>query len=132
VWIDKYFRSPYSYGEYSNRPMIRLAEFYLTRSILRYNSGDRQGAAADANVVRRRAGLADIPATALTADDIHNERIKELTSEHGDRIYYLIGLRLPLYIGDRDPARYTPVMPPYTDYYWDVPLYERQQNQAYH
>ena len=132
VWINKYFRTSYSYGVYSNRPMIRLAELYLTRSILRFNKDNKSGAAADVNVVRRRAGLADIPVSSLTADDIHNERIKELTSEHGDRIYYLIGLRLPLGIGDRDPAKFSPVMPPYSDYYWDVPLYERQQNQAYH
>ena len=131
VWIDKYFRSPYSYGEYSNRPMIRLAEIYLTRSILRFNSGDKRGSADDVNVVRRRAGLSDLPEATLTAEDIHNERIKELTSEHGDRIYYLTGLRLPLHIGDRDPSRFSPVAPPYADYYWDVPLYERQQNQAY-
>jgi hypothetical protein len=132
VWINKYFRPAYSYGEYSNRPMIRLAEIYLTRSILRFNNGDKTGAADDVNVIRRRAGLTDIPATSLTAEDIHNERIKELTSEHGDRNYYLIGLRLPLGIGDRDPARFSPIEPPYSDYYWDVPLYERQQNQAYH
>jgi len=132
VWIDKYFRSPVSYGEYSNRPMIRLAEMYLTRAILRFNSGNTTGAAEDVNVVRRRAGLTDIPAASLTADDIHNERIKELTSEHGDRIYYLIGLRLPLGIGDRDPARFSPVSPPYSEYFWQVPLQEQQQNQAYH
>ena len=131
VWIDKYFRSSYSYGEFSNRPMIRLAEIYLTRSILRFNGGNTSGAADDVNEVRRRAGLTDISESLLTADDIHNERIKELASEHGDRMYYLIGLRLPLYIGDRDPARYSPVNSPYSEYYWDVPLQERQQNQAY-
>ena len=132
VWIDKYFRSSHSFGEYSNRPMIRLAEIYLTRSILRFNGGDKTGAAKDVNEVRRRAGLVDIPEILLTAENIHNERIKELASEHGDRIYYLIGLRLPLGIGDRDPVQFSPVMPPYSDYYWDVPLQERQQNQAYH
>ncbi len=129
VWVDKYFRA--SNGRYSNRPMIRLAEFYLTRSILRFNSGDKQGAASDVNVVRRRAGLEDIPAESLTADDIHHERIKELTSEHGDRGYYLIGLRLPMEIGDRDPSRFAPVTAPYSDYFWPVPILEEQQNGSY-
>ncbi|MFC5411168.1 RagB/SusD family nutrient uptake outer membrane protein [Larkinella bovis] len=129
VWIDKYFRS--SNGRYSNRPMIRLAEVYLTRSILRFTSGDVQGAAQDLNVVRKRAGLEDITAAKITANDIHNERIKEMASEHGDRNYYLIGLRLPLGIGDRDPARFSPVNPPYSNYYWPVPLVEQQQNASY-
>ena len=129
VWIDKYFRS--SNGRYSNRPMIRLAEIYLTRSILRFNAGNKSGAAQDLNVVRNRAGLDDISPDAITATDIHNERIKELAAEHGDRVYYLIGLRLPLGIGDRDPARFSPVNAPYADYYWQIPLRERQQNQAY-
>jgi hypothetical protein len=129
VWVDKYFRS--SNGRYSNRPMIRLAELYLTRSILRFNAGDTQGAADDLNVVRRRAGLSDISAATITANLIHSERTKELASEHGDRTYYLIGLRLPLGIGDRNPSQFTPVSAPYSDYYWAVPLIEQQQNQAY-
>ncbi|MDR3194377.1 MAG: RagB/SusD family nutrient uptake outer membrane protein [Tannerella sp.] len=129
VWLDKYFRAPD--GRRSNRPMIRLAEVFLTRAILRFNRGDRDGAAADLNEVRKRAGLDDIPAAVLTADDIHNERIIELAGEHGDRNYYLIGLRLPLGIGDRDPAKFSPVLAPYSDYYWQVPLTEQQQNQSY-
>jgi len=131
VWIDKYFRST-SYKERTNRPMIRLAEIYLTRSILRFKGGNKEGAAQDVNEVRRRAGLSAIPSASLTAEDIHNERIKELACEHGDRVYYLIGLRLPLGIGDRDPAQFSPVNAPYSDYYWKVPLLEQQQNQAYH
>lgn len=129
VWVDKYFRS--SSGRHSNRPMIRLAEIYLTRAILRFNAGDTQGAAQDLNVVRKRAGLSDITAAQITASDIHNERTKELASEHGDRTYYLLGLRLPLGIGDRDPARFSPVAAPYSAYYWSVPLIEQQQNQSY-
>lgn len=129
VWVDKYFRS--EQGRYTNRPMIRLAEAYLTRAILRFNRGDVEGAADDLNKVRNRAGIPGLNAGDLTAEDIHNERIKELATEHGDRVYYLIGLRLPIAIGDRDAARFSPILPPYADYYWDVPLIEQQQNQSY-
>lgn len=36
-------------------PQIRLAEMYLTRALLRFESGNAQGAADDLNAVRRRA-----------------------------------------------------------------------------
>ncbi|MGB4017659.1 MAG: hypothetical protein WBK85_10370, partial [Petrimonas mucosa] len=68
----------------------------------------------------------------LTADMIHNERIKEMATENGDRTYYLIGLQLPIGIGDRDPGKFSPVMPPYSEYYWQVPIVEQDQNQSYH
>jgi hypothetical protein len=129
VWSHKWFRAPDQ--RRSNRPLIRLAEVYLTRSIIRYNKNDKTGAAADLNVVRNRAGLASIESAALTADMIHNERIKEMATENGDRTYYLIGLQLPIGIGDRDPAVFSPVMPPYADYYWQVPVVEREQNHSY-
>ncbi len=130
VWSHKWFRAPDQ--RRSNRPLIRLAEVYLTRSIIRFNDNDKEGAAADLNMVRNRAGLADIDANALTADMIHNERIKEMATENGDRTYYLIGLQLPIGIGDRNPSLFSPVMPPYSDYYWQVPVVERDQNQSYH
>jgi len=129
VWEDKHFRA--ADGRRSNIPMLRLSEFLLTRSILLFNSNDKTGAAADLNTVRERAGLDDILAANLTAQDIENERIRELSGEHGDRTYYLIGLRQPIGIGDRDPSKFTPIAPPYSDYYWQVPLEEQQLNQAY-
>ena len=129
VWGYKYFRAPDV--RRSNRPLIRLAEIYLTRAIIRYNNNDKDGAASDLNIVRNRAGLDDITASNITADDIHNERIKELASENGDRTYYLIGLQLPIGIGDRDASKFSPVEPPYSEYYWQVPTTEQDQNQAY-
>ena len=129
VWSYKFFRA--SNARRSNRPLIRLAEIYLTRSILRFNNNDKDGAASDLNVVRNRAGLDNINAGDITAEDIHNERIKEMATEVGDRMYYLIGLQEPLGIGDRDPSQFSPVQPPYSEYYWKVPLVEREQNQAY-
>jgi len=83
------------------------------------------------NVVRNRAGLDNILANELTAEMIHNERIKEMATENGDRTYYLIGLQLPIGIGDRNPASSSPVQPPYSEYYWQVPVVERNQNQSY-
>lgn len=130
VWSHKWFRAPDQ--RRSNRPLIRLAEIYLTRSIIRYNKNDKAGAAADLNMVRNRAGLVDIDPSVLTADMIHNERIKEMATENGDRTYYLIGLQLPIGIGDRNPATFSPVMPPYSEYYWQVPTVEQNQNQSYH
>lgn len=129
VWCHKWFRAPDQ--RRSNRPLIRLAEVYLTRSIIRFNQNDKEGAAADLNVVRQRAGLTPISASEITAEAIHNERIKEMATENGDRTYYLIGLQLPIGIGDRDPSRFSPVMPPYSEYYWQVPIVERNQNQSY-
>ena len=129
VWEDKHFRA--ADGRRSNIPMLRLSEFLLTRSIILFNSNDKTGAAADLNAVRERAGLEDILAANITAQDIENERIRELAAEHGDRTYYLIGLRQPIGIGDRDPSKFTPIAPPYSDYYWQVPLEEQQLNQAY-
>ncbi|HKK62254.1 MAG TPA: RagB/SusD family nutrient uptake outer membrane protein, partial [Bacteroidales bacterium] len=45
IWGDKYFRGPD--GQYTNVPVIRLSEMYLTRAILRFKNGDKQGAADD-------------------------------------------------------------------------------------
>ncbi len=130
VWSYKWFRAP-DKGR-SNRPLIRLAEIYLTRSIIRFNNSDKKGAASDLNMVRNRAGLDDISENEITADIIHRERIKEMATENGDRIYYLIGLQLPIGIGDRDPSKFSPVLPPYSEYYWQVPIVEQNQNQSYH
>jgi len=130
IWQDKHFRALTS-GRRSNRPMLRLAEMYLTRATLRLKEGDKAGAAEDLNVVRKRAGLGDISASAITELDIENERIKELAGEHADRLLYLIAMRKPIGIGDRDPSKYAPIQPPYSDYYWQIPMLEQQQNSAY-
>ncbi|HLL94753.1 MAG TPA: RagB/SusD family nutrient uptake outer membrane protein, partial [Spirosoma sp.] len=79
---------------------MRIAEMYLTRAIIRFGENDRTGAAADLNIVRQRAGLAPITAAALTENDIHNERMRELAFED-DRLYYLQALSLPIPAGDR-------------------------------
>ena len=130
VWQDKHFRAPTS-GRRSNRPMIRVAEMYLTRASILLMDGDKAGAAADLNVVRKRAGLSDISSSSITETDIENERIKELAGEHADRLLYLIAMRKPIGIGDRDASKFSPIQPPYSTYYWQVPEAEKQNNSAY-
>jgi hypothetical protein len=130
VWQDKHFRAETS-GRRSNRPMLRLAEMYLTRSSIRFMDGDKPGAADDLNMVRNRAGLDDISSSQITESDIENERIKEMAGEHADRIYYLIAMRKAIGIGDRDAGTFSPVAPPYSNYYWDIPELEKQNNNAY-
>jgi hypothetical protein len=68
--------------------MIRLAEMYLDKAIILFNSGDKTGAASALKVIRDRAGLPDISATAITEEDIHKERAKEMIYE-GDWLHYL-------------------------------------------
>lgn len=117
VYGDKYFRG--TDGQFTNVPVIRLAEMFLTRSIIHYKKGDLTNALDDLNVVRTRAGLA--PLNTITENDIHNERIKEMAFE-GDRLYYLQALNLPIPPGDRidTPA----IAPPYDNFYWRLPQSE--------
>lgn len=127
VWCDKYYRG--AKCDVTKQPILRLAEFYLTRAILRFNKDDHEGAAADLKVVRDRAGLPEITAAAITAEDIERERIKEMGAEAGDRIRYLESLRLPIGVGDRTGM--TPIAPPYENAYWRVPESEIALNGGY-
>jgi hypothetical protein len=71
--------------------ILRLAELYLVRAEARARMGDRVGTLADLNIVRRRAGLADIPATdeGDLVDWILKERRAELMAEWGHRWFDL-------------------------------------------
>jgi hypothetical protein len=62
-------------------PVIRLAEMYLTRAEANFRQGTSVGATplADVNLIRKRAGLADLTAVTLTA--ILNGRAAELALE---------------------------------------------------
>ena len=125
VWCDKYYRGAIS-GDVTNVPVIRLAELYLTRSLIRFRTGDNNGATADLNMVRNRAGIGDLPG-AITAQDIHNERIKELAFE-GDRTDYLRAAKLDIPPGDRNTA----ALPFDTEkLIWVIPQSEIDLNQSY-
>ncbi len=62
-------------------PVIRLAEMYLTRAEANFRQGTTVGATplADVNLIRKRAGLADL--TSVTLDAILRERASELAFE---------------------------------------------------
>jgi hypothetical protein len=62
-------------------PVIRLAEMYLTRAEANFRQNTAVGATplADVNLIRKRAGLADL--TTATLDAILKERVAELSLE---------------------------------------------------
>lgn len=135
IFPNKYYRGPS--GPHTNIPYIRLAEMYLTRSILRLRKGDVIGAVEDLNVVRQRAwneniGGSFVPVTTdqITEDMIHDERIVEMFAEN-DRIDYLRALKLPIGPGERTDASGNPLPDePYTSekFIWAKPLHETIYN----
>ena len=130
LWCDKYFNGDADRGipgQNLNIPVIRLAELYLTRSWLRFKSGDLGGATTDLNMVRNRAGIGDLPTT-ITEKDVINERIKEMFLE-GDRTDFLRAAHLPIPAGDRAGV---PAEPYDTEkLIWSLPPQELDLNQAY-
>jgi len=101
TWVDSltagnttyYYAYKYRVGVLVNEPLteysmvLRLAEQYLIRAEARAQQGDLTGAAADLDMIRRRAGLG--AATAATQQDmltaILHERQTELFTEWGHR-----------------------------------------------
>ena len=61
--------------------LIRVAETYLLRAEARLAQNNKPGAAADINVVRNRAGAANVAAADVNIDYILDERIRELFGE---------------------------------------------------
>lgn len=138
---NKYFRGPLI--GYTNTVILRLAEMYLTRSICLFKAGDKQGAADDLNVVRKRAWDETVAGVTYEASDsyvtssniteqmIGDERLIELFME-GDRIDYLRGLKVD--IPNYEPERGVPALTPYTDdsFIWPIPVAnEKDLNGAY-
>ncbi len=106
IWNNKYYRGENGFN--TNLPVIRLAEMYLTRAACRLKAGDAAGAAADLNVVKKRAwdtnaGGAFVPVTAanITQQQIDDDRLVEMFNEP-DRIAYLRGLKVDIGPGDRN------------------------------
>lgn len=69
--------------------ILRLAEQYLIRAEARLKTGDTDGARADINVIRDRAGLDDLASNADLEEAILQERRIELFCERGDRWFSL-------------------------------------------
>jgi len=107
IWVDsittggKKYYFPYKYRANTTSSntapvseylmILRLAEQYLIRAEARAQQGNLQGAAADINVIRQRAGLLPTSATSqpdlLTA--VYHERQVELFTELGHRWFDL-------------------------------------------
>ncbi|GHT43550.1 hypothetical protein AGMMS49965_17560 [Bacteroidia bacterium] len=134
---DKALRGPEI--QWTNIAILRLAEMYLTRSICAFKAGDKQDAANDLNVVRKRAWDENVAgqsyessahfvtAANITEAVIEDERIVEMFCE-GDRINYLRGLKVDIPPGEHDGG---PI--PYTSkkLVWKVPQREVDLNQSY-
>ncbi len=120
---------------YTNYPLLRLSEFYLTRSICRLINGDSQGAADDLNVVKQRAWDENIGGTfqpvlasEITEDMIHNERLIEMFAE-GDRVHYFKALKKDILPGERENEPVRPWNDP--ELVWAIPTEELQLNDSY-
>lgn len=125
VWGNKYYRANQLDRKRTNIPLVRLPEIYLTRAILRFKAGDVTGATSDVNKVRARAGISAL--ATVTANDIHNERWKELNFE-GDRLTYLRSLHIDIPNGDRGSG----TLAWNSDkWLWPILLREQELNNAY-
>jgi len=136
-WNDKYYRAPY--GKYSQVPLIRLAEAYLTRATLVLSKNASQ-ALGDVNKIRQRAGLT--PLKNVTEADIEKERIKEFGFENGDRLLYLVAMQKTIDGQKRNPGAVydnpntdgepIPAMnPPYSTMYVPLPSIEYLYSGSY-
>lgn len=131
LWCNKFYRGSSQMN--TNVPLIRLAEVYLTRSVCRFMANDKDGAAADLNVVRKRAwdekvGGTYPPVTAetITEQMINDERIIEMFNE-ADRVDYLRGLKRDIPRGERGTGT-----DPYTSetFVWAIPVRETLYNEG--
>ena len=73
-------------GTYSDQYLLRLAETYLLRAEAYLYNQQPDKAAADINVVRRRAKASDVAAADVTLDYILDERARELCFEERRRL----------------------------------------------
>lgn len=71
---------------YTDQYMFRLAETYLIRAEAYLKAGKLTEAAADINVVRRRAKASLVTPSAVTIDYILDERMRELGMEEKRRL----------------------------------------------
>ena len=92
VWNTKFNNNT------SNFVVFRSAELYLMRAVIRLNNNDLDGATADINRIRTRAGLESL--NTVTADDIDLEWIKEMGFE-GRRLFFLQAQQMDIPAGDR-------------------------------
>lgn len=87
-----YYTGTIPAGREENDKVIRLAEIYLLRAEVRARQNNITGAAADLNIIRTRAGLANTTASSQSdmIDAVLNERRHELFFEGGWRWFDLV------------------------------------------
>ena len=131
VYIDKFFRGAAPYGKFSKFPFIRLADIYLLRAWLRWNSNDLQGAADDLNIVWNRANPQNqdiYTASNVNHDVIYQEYLREMTGE-GWTVDFMMGTQMTIPAGDSKLN--SQVAPPYSSWYWSIPDDEVNLNDKY-
>ena len=132
VLVNKYFRTVD--GKLQNIPLIRLAELYLTRAMIKKQAGIA-GWADDYNKVASRAWNATLAGSAYVnksdaqVDEraILVERWKELAGEDSWYLPFCKAAGLTIGQGDRSTADATEsISSPYADAYWKncIPLSE--------
>jgi tetratricopeptide (TPR) repeat protein len=138
VYIDKFFRGEHPYGRYSKFPLLRLADFYLLVSWLRWQNGDLQGAADYMNIVWNRSNPTNpdiYNAGNVDHNAIFTEYLREMTGE-GWTCDFMMATQMTIPKGDanllqdiEDPN--TEVPPPYEGWYWPIPTDEQSLNPDY-
>ena len=133
MWMDKFYRS--ATPTFSFFPIIRLPEMYLSRAMIEFASGAKAAAAADVNIIRKRAWDATIAgveyenSTAflteanITQQTIIDEYAIELTPD-GRYLDLLKAFKLPIGPGDR--TNESVINAPYDGLYFPIPATEAQ------
>lgn len=132
VCLNKYFRGPDNATKnkgyrYANRPLIRYADVLLMRAQVNLLSSKTEDALKDINEVRKRAGVGTL--SAVTEQDIEIEWIRENIGENASRLLWLVGMHkdIPCSETQTKVIKY-----PYSDMYYQVPVAESLNNNAYH
>ena len=124
LYVSKYPDVTLS-GTFQEVKVLRLAEMYLIRAEARAQQNDIDGAVADINVIRNRAGLANTPAndqpTVLLA--VEQERFVELAFEGHRWIDLVRTNRANKVMGQFNPQGWEP-----TDQLMPIPLAEIDLN----
>jgi len=126
--VNKYYRT--LDGKKQNIPVIRLAELYLNRAIIKKRFG-MSGYASDYNMVARRAwnaSLSGVPYIDKSDAEVNErmilvERWKELAGEDDWYLPYCQALGYEVGKGDRINED-TNLKPPYTNSFFKVPKFE--------
>ena len=132
VCLNKYFRGPDNASKnkgyrYANRPLIRYADVLLMRAQVNFLSDNKDAALKDINEVRTRAGVGTLGA--VNEQDIEIEWIRENIGENASRLLWLVGMQkdIPCSETQTKVIKY-----PYENMYYQVPVAESLNNNAYH